>query len=125
MKNVLLIFGLCLMFCGCGEDAPPSKSDSCTPPAFRKNEPVAGAPVRPTTAKATPSGTAKTAAATPEKDTKNTGKSVSTQIIGDAAAVVDYGTGATPLTIKESQADKIQSVQDQRNQSTQKALNEK
>jgi hypothetical protein len=120
MKNILLIFGFCLMLCGCGEDAPPSKSNSYTPPAFKKNEPAVVSP-----AQAASSQTAQPATVTPSKDAQSTGQRVGTQIISDAAAVVDYGTGATPLTIKKKQTDKIQSIQNQRNQSTQKSLNEK
>ncbi len=125
MKNIFLAFGLCLMLCGCGEDAPPSKSDSYTPPAFKKNEPAVVAPVQPATSQAAVSQTAQPAAA-PAKDTKNAPlQRPATQILNDAAAVVDYGTGATPLTAKKKMTDKIQSIQNQQNQNTQKTLNEK
>ncbi len=113
------------MLCGCGEDAPPSKSNSYTPPDFKKNEPATVSPAQPVASQGTTSQTAQPAAATPAKDARSTGQRVGTQIISDAAAVVDYGTGATPLTIKKTQADKLQSIQNQRNQSTQKALTEK
>ena len=113
------------MLCGCGEDAPPSKSNAYTPPAFKKNESTTVSPAQPATAQVASSQTAQPATATPSKDAQSSGQRIGTQIISDAAAVVDYGTGATPLTIKKKQTDKIQSIQNQRNQSTQKALNEK
>jgi hypothetical protein len=124
MKNVLSILGLCLMLCGCGEDAPPSKSGSYTPPTFRKNEPAVVAPVQPEAAKTAASQPTQpaTAATTAAKDTKTPMQRPSTQILNDAAAVVDYGTGATPLNVKKKQTDKIQSIQNQHNQDMQKAL---
>ena len=126
MKTVIPLFGLCLMLFGCGEDVPPSKSDSYTPPTYKKNEPVAVAPVQPApAAQATPAKAAQPAPATaaPAKDTKNTGQQrLSSQILNDASAVIDYGTGATPLNVKQKQADKIQSIQNQHNQDTQKSL---
>ena len=127
MKNVLSVLGLSLMLCGCGEDAPPSKSGSYTPPTFRKNEPAVAAPVQPEAAKTAasqptqPTQTA-TAATTAAKDTKTPMQRPSTQILNDAAAVVDYGIGATPLNVKKKQTDKIQSIQNQHNQDMQKAL---
>lgn len=128
MKNVLSVLGLCLMLCGCGEDAPPLKSNSYTPPVFNKNEPAVVAPVQPATAQAPASKPAQPAAATataPAKDTKSTGQPASMGVIGGVVAVVDYGTGATPLNIKKKQADKLQSIQNQHNQNMQKSLNEK
>jgi uncharacterized protein YceK len=121
MKNILLVFGLCLIMSGCGEDAPPTKSNSYTPPTYKKNDAAVVAPAQPAT---TQTNTAQsTAAAAPA--TKNTLQRPGTQIINDAAAVIDYGTGATPLSIKKKQTDKIQSIQNQYNQRTNKALNEK
>ena len=127
MKNFSLLFSLCLMLCGCGEDAPPLKSDSYTPPAFKKNESAVVAPVQPATSQVTVTKVAQTVAtAAPEKDTKNAPlQRPATQILNDAAAVVDYGTGATPLTAKKKMTDKIQSIQNQQNQNTQKTLNER
>ena len=37
---MFLISGSCLMLCGCGEDAPASKSNSYTAPNFKKQEPA-------------------------------------------------------------------------------------
>jgi len=128
MKNIFLVFGLCLMLCGCGEDAPPSTSDSYTPPTFNKNKTAITASAQPAPAQ---TGTVKTSqpaapAATPAKDTKNAGQLPSSVgFAGGAGAVVDYGMGAVPLNIKRKQSDKIQSIQNQHNQATQKALNEK
>jgi hypothetical protein len=122
MKNISLIFGLCMMLCGCGEDAPPLKSNSYTPPAYKKSEPavVAPAPSGATNRTAQPASTAATA---PAKDTKVTPlQRPATQILNDATAVVDYGMGTTPISAKQKQSDKIQSIQNQHNQDTQKAL---
>ena len=125
MKNVSLLFGLCLMLCGCGEDAPPSKSDSYTPPTYKKNEPAVVTPKQsaPASRTAQPASAAVTA---PAKDTKGTPlQRPATQILNDASAVVDYGMGATPISAKQKQSDKIQSIQNQHNQDMQKALKEK
>ena len=134
MRNILPVLGLCLMLCGCGEDAPPTKSNSYTPPVFKKNEPAVVAPVQAAaaqsaTAQTTAAQTAQPAAAAataPAKDAKGTPlQRPATQILSDAAAVVDYGTGATPLTAKKKMTDKIQSIQNQQNQNQQRVLNEK
>jgi hypothetical protein len=126
-KNIYWAFGLCLMFCGCGEDTPPSKSDSFyTPPTFKKNESAVVSPDQPARPQAPVAKTAQPAtAAAPATDTKTAIQRPATQIINDAAAVVDYGTGATPLNIKKKQADKIQSIQNQNDRKMKKALNEK
>ena len=121
MKNIVPVFGLFLILCGCGEDAPPSKSGSYTPPAFKKSEstvvsPAQSAPAAQTTQPAS-------AAADPAKDTKGTTmQRPATQIINNASATVDYGMGATPISAKQKQSDKIQSIQNQHNQDMQKAL---
>ncbi|MFA6291059.1 MAG: hypothetical protein WC637_04720 [Victivallales bacterium] len=138
MKNIFPVIGLCMFLCGCGEDAPPTKSNSYTPPVFKKNEPAVAAPVQPATvqpataqpaAKPTAAQTAQpavAAATAPVKEAKGTPlQRPATQILNDAAAVVDYGTGATPLTAKKKMTDKIQSLQNQQNQNQQKVLNEK
>lgn len=130
MKNFLLVSGLCLMLCGCGEDAPPTKpGSSYTPPAYKKTEAAVAAPAQPSqaapAAQAAPVQTAKpAAAAAPATASGSTGRP-STQILNDAAAVVDYGTGATPLNIKKKQTDKIQAIQNQYNQKTNKSINDK
>jgi hypothetical protein len=129
MKNIIPVLGLCMFLCGCGEDAPPSKSNSYTPPVFKKNETAVAAPVQPAatqpaTSQATASKTVQpaTTAAVPAKDTKTPLQRPATQVLNDAAAVVDYGTGATPLTAKKKMTDKIQAIQTQQNQNTQKSL---
>lgn len=130
MKNFLLVSGLFLMLCGCGEDAPPTKpGSSYTPPTYKKSEPAVAAPAQPAqvapVTQGAPVQTAQPAAAsTPAAGTSNTGRP-STQILNDASAVVDYGTGATPLNIKKKQTDKIQAIQNQYNQKTNKSINEK
>ncbi len=143
MKNIITVLGLCLVLCGCGEDVPPSKSDSYTPPVFNKKETAVVAPVQPAAAQpaaakttaaqpatqATATQTAQSASAAttaPVKDAKGTPlQRPANQILSDAAAVVDYGTGATPLTAKKKMSDKIQSLQNQQNQNQQRVLNEK
>jgi hypothetical protein len=141
-KNIYLVLWLCLILSGCGEDVPPSKSNSFyTPPTFKKNESAVvspdppARPQSPVTKTAQPAAAATQAAppqtaqpataAAPATDTKSAIQRPATQIINDAAAVVDYGTGATPLNIKKKQADKIQAIQNQNNQKMKKALNEK
>jgi SAM-dependent MidA family methyltransferase len=122
MKNILSVVGLCLILCGCGEDAPPSKSSSYTPPVYNKNEPAVVAP--PQTSAAQTAQPAPASAKSPEKDTKGTAmQRPATQILNDAAAVVDYGTGAAPLTAKKKMTDKIQAIQNQQNQNMKKNLN--
>ena len=145
MKNIIPVLGLCMVLCGCGEDAPPTKSNSYTPPVFKKNEPAVAAPVQAATPQAA-STSAKPAAqpatqpaaaqpATAQPAASNTsqsaavsntsGQPASMGIIGGTAAVVDYATGATPLTAKKKMTDKIQSIQNQQNQNQQRVLNEK
>ena len=126
-KNIYLVLWLCLILSGCGEDAPPSKSNSFyTPPTFKKNESAVVSPDQPARPQEAVTKTAQpVTAAAPATDTKSAIQRPATQIINDAAAVVDYGTGATSLSIKKKQADKIQSIQNQNDQKMKKALNEK
>lgn len=130
MKNAILLSSLCMMLCGCGEDAPPTKpGSSYTPPDYKKSEPALVSPSQPVQAapatQAAPVQTAKPATtAAPAANTGGTGRP-GTQILNDAAAVVDYGTGATPLNVKKKQTDKIQAIQNKYNQGTNKAINDK
>lgn len=146
MKNIFPVFVLCLILCGCGEDAPPpNPNSSYTPPTYKKSEPAVGVPVqpaaatqpipatpvasaqatKPATPQTTPTKTAQpTAAATPATGTGNTGRP-STQMINDASVALDYGTGAATLNVKKKQEDKIQAIQNQYNQGTNKSINGK
>ena len=156
MKNAYLLIGLCMVLCGCGEDAPPTKNSSYTTPTFKKSEPAVASPapqeqqkvagaqaaqssqpaqpiqaaqvsVPPTTATGAPPTTVTSSAATssaPAKDSKIPSQRPATQVMGDASAAIDYGTGAVPIAAKRKQADKIQSIQDQHNQKMKKALGE-
>ncbi|MCX6984735.1 MAG: hypothetical protein NT118_08305 [Lentisphaerae bacterium] len=94
------IFGLCLMLCGCGEDAPPSKSNSYTPPEFKKNETVSDVP-QSTTAEVEPFQVAlpiDTGAHV--KNMENTEQSLSTEVIEAPVPVINhYDTRATHPTV--------------------------
>lgn len=107
-----------MMLCGCGEDAPPLKSNSYTPPNFKGNEPAASAPVQPTNTKppysktyrpeATPPvRTSNTPGATyqstqrpasPERNLNNTARNLNPEVIDGTSTAVDSGDGATPPT---------------------------
>ena len=114
MKNLVVISILSLMLCGCGEDAPPSKSGSTyIPPAFSKESAV-GSTNQP--AATATKNTASSSAGNKNSDSKGMG------FVEGAAAVIDYGTGSTPLTIKKKQEQKIQQLQDQHNKAMNRAI---
>ncbi len=104
---------LSMVLCGCGEDVPPTKSSSYVPPELQKDTSA-------NFANQSQANTANKGNSAAQK--KSTGKG--TGFLEGASAVVDYGTGATPLSIKKRQEQKIQQIQDQHNSDINRAIRE-
>ena len=119
MKKFIAVLAACTLACGCGpENAPPAKQENkaqsndkqkqaTTPPrSLKQKTDVRKAQVQ------------KPAAAKKTEESKAMGTKEGT------ALVVDYATGAIPLSIKQKQSEKIKQIEQQHNEDLQRALSE-